>query len=277
MDLAKILTELSSYAAGIGRQREEVETTQQDSRALQEKSIEALGQIGDMKVKADQMDSAQKLEMENRKQAVASTFGVDMRDPDNRIAYLARQQADELDAALAQSRRASELNQQGFFDDPLSYMVQRPFAFRHEAEAEAAGKRANLLDKAIDDLNTQAQQSVQTQKAINTEFTIDEAENNARMVRMQADEAIRAAQINKNLAYIQDLKTLQGLDKNQLDAYSEAYKLKNHEREFQMRMEEMRANRELRSKAKKTEEETLTYAFEKRSEEHTSELQSHSS
>lgn len=263
MDLAQILSNLSSYAANLGGQKEIVQAEVNKNQQIRQQSVDALSQIGDLKVEADRMDSAQKLEMEKRKQAVAGAFNVDMLDPNNRVAYLARQQAAELDAALAQSRRASELLDMNIFDNPLSYMVERPFAFKHAQEATAAQARANMLDKAIDDLNTQAQQSVQTQKAINTEFTIEEAQNQAQMVRMQADEAIRIAQLNKSNAYIQDLKTLQGFGKAELDAYAEAYKLRRHEEEFNMRMEEMRANREARLKGKHTEEEALAYGLEK--------------
>ena len=263
MDLAQILTQLSSYAAGIGKEKEIVQAEVNKNQQIRQQSVDALSEIGDLKVEADRMDSAQKLEGEKRKAAVASAFNVDMLDPTNRVAYLAREQAAELDASLAQSRRASELLNMNIWESPLSYMVERPFAFRHAAEAEAAKGRANMIDKAIDDLNTQAQQSVQTQKAINTEFTIDEAENQARMVRMQADEAVRMAQLNKSNAYISDLKTLQGLDKAQLDAYTESYKLKNHEAEFRARMEELKANREARAKTKKSEEETWAGMFER--------------
>jgi len=250
MDLAQILTGISEYAAGVGQQKEQVKVAQASNQDLAQQSIDAIGQIGDMKVQADRMNSEQALENENRKRAVASAFNVDMLDPENRIAALARQQAAEVDLALSQSRRASELNQMNIFDDPLSYMVQRPFAYRHAAEASAAAGRVQILDKAIDDLNTQAQQSVKTQQAINTEFTIDEAENNAKLVRMQADEAVRAAQMNKNITYSQDLKTLQGFDKAQLDSYIEGFKLKRHEQEFQANMEERRARTELMRKAK---------------------------
>lgn len=263
MDLAQILTGISEYAAGVGQQKKQVKVAQASNQDLAQQSIEAIGRIGDMKVQADKMNSEQALENENRKRAVASAFNVDMLDPENRIAALARQQAAEVDLALSQSRRASELNQMNIFDDPLSYMVQRPFAYRHAAEASAAAGRVQILDSAIDKLNTQAQQSVKTQAAINTEFTVAEAENQAKLVRMQADEAVRAAQMNKNISLIQDLKTLQGLDKQSLDAYTDAYKLKRHEQEFQARMEEMRLNREARGKAKKTEEEAQVYAFEK--------------
>ena len=263
MDLAQILTQLSSFAANAGGARDAAAAEVQQKQQVQQQSIDALKEIGDLQVEANRMDAQQKLKMEDRKAAVSSAFNVDMTDPNNRIAYLARQQADEIDASLARSRRASELLDTNIFEDPLSYMVERPFAFRHQQAAEAHKGRAQLLDKAIDDLNTQAQQSVLTQKAINQEFTIDEAENQARLVKLQAEEAIRAAQINKSNTYIQDLKTLQGFDKTQLDAHAEAYKLRRHEQEFQMRMEEMRANREARMKSKQTEAEALTYAFEK--------------
>lgn len=263
MDLAQILGQLSSFAANIGGQKEAVQQQVQQNQQIRQASVDALSEIGDLQVEANRMESAQKLEGEKRKKAVADAFNVDMLDPTNRVAYLAREQAAELDASLAQSRRASELLNMNVFDNPLSYMVERPFAFKHAQEAEAAKGRANMLDKAIDDLNMQAQQSVQTQKAINTEFTIDEAENQAKLVRMQADEAIRVAQLNKSNAYISDLKTLQGLDKAALDAHTEAYKIKNHEREFQMRMDELRANREARAKLKQTEEEAQIYAYEK--------------
>ena len=263
MDLATILQDISGYVAGVTKQTDTVRENVQQNRDLRQEGVDALQRVGELKQQQDASDSEKKLQMENRKQAVADTFNVDILNPENRLAVLARQQADEIDAALAQSRRASELNTMNIFDSPLEYMVQRPFAYRNAQESEAAAKRAVLLDKAIDDLNTQTQQSVLTQKAINKEFTVADAARNAEMVKLTAEEAVRAAKINSNVAYFQDLDSLRKLDKDGLQMSIEAYKLKRHEEEFQARMAEMAAAREARKKQKFSEEEQLQYQYER--------------
>jgi hypothetical protein len=263
MDLAQILQDISGYVAGVTTQTNTVKSNVQQNQELRQQGVDALQRVGELKQEQDASESEKKLKMEERKAAVAQTFDVDILNPDNRLAILARQQADEIDAALAHSRRASELNTMNIFDSPLEYMVQRPFAYRNAAEAEAAGKRAVLLDKAIDDLNQQAQQSVLTQKAINQEFTLADAARNAEMVKMDAEQAIRVARINSNQAYFQDLESLRKLDKDGLQMSIEAYKLKRHEEEFQARMAEMKAAREARAKQKFSEEEQLAYQYER--------------
>lgn len=263
MDLAQILTDISGYVAGVTKQNTTVQENVQQNRDLRQESIDALGRIGELKQQQDASESAKKLELEKRKAAVADTFNVDILNPENRLAVLARQQADEVDNALAHSRRASELNTMNIFDSPLEYMVQRPFAYRNAAESEAAAKRATLLDKSIDDLNAQAQASMQTQKAINQEFTTADAARNAQMVQMQAAEAVRVAKINSNAAYFQELESIRKLDKDGLQMSIEAYKLKRHEEEFQARMAEMKAAREARAKQKLSEQEQLQQAYER--------------
>lgn len=263
INLASILTDIAGYVSGVTKQTDTVRGNVEQNRDLRQESIGALEKIGELKQEQDASESKKKLEMEQRKKAVADTFNVDILNPENRLAVLARQQAEEIDAALTQSRRASELNTMNIFDSPLEYMVQRPFAYRNAQEAVAANERAKILDKAIDDLNSQAQQSVQTQKAINQEFTVADAERNAQMVKLSAEEAIRAARINSNQAYAQDLEALRKLDKDGLQMTVEAYKLKRHEEEFQARMAEMRAAREARAKQKLSEEETHRYMFER--------------
>lgn len=263
VDLATILQDISGYVAGVTKQTDTVRENVQQNRDLRQEGVDALQRVGELKQQQDASESEKKLQMENRKQAVADTFNVDILNPENRLAVLARQQADEIDTALAQSRRASELNTMNIFDSPLEYMVQRPFAYRNAQESEAAAKRAVILDKAIDDLNTQTQQSVLTQKAINKEFTVADAARNAEMVKLTAEEAVRAAKINSNVAYFQDLESLRKLDKDGLQMSIEAYKLKRHEEEFQARMAEMAAAREARKKQKFSEEEQLQYQYER--------------
>jgi len=197
--------------------------------------------------------------MEQRKKATAEAFGVDMLDPENRIAMLAREQAASVDEYLVRSKRAAELADTSLFGSPLEYMIARPFTNRHVNAAQAAAERATVIDKSITDLNQQSQATVITQKAINEELTADEAAKRAQLVSLKADEAVRAATINRNTAYLADLKALRGLDEEQLKWSAEAYKLNRHEQEFQARMAEVQANRTARKEAKKGAADEMSY------------------
>lgn len=263
MDLAQILTGISDYVTQVGDNKDSAKTALQNNADLRQQGIESLAKAGELSTKLAVDDLQQQLVMESRKKATAAAFQTDILDPDNRIAILARQQAAELDAALTQSRRASELNNMNIFDSPLEYLVARPFAHRNAKEAEAATTRYNLLDKAIGDLNKQTQSTIKTQEAINEQLTVDEIGRRAQLAELQAGEAVRAAKMAANQAYVNDLKTLQSFDEEQLRYTTEAYKLSRHEQEFNARMEEMKANREARAAIKRTAEENLQYQFQR--------------
>jgi hypothetical protein len=199
--------------------------------------------------------------MERRKAVTADTFGVDILDPENRIAMLAREQAASIDEYLTRSARAAKLSDMGMFDNPLEYMVARPFTARHQNAATNAAERANTIDKAITDLNQQSQATLVTQKAINEELTADEAAAKAQLISLKADEAIRVAKMNRNTAYLADLKTLRGMDEEQLKLAAEGYKLLRHEQDFNARMAEVQANREARKTAAKGAADELEHVM----------------
>lgn len=262
-DLSSILGGISQYLQEVGANRTAAEGALTENQDIRQQGVEALMQAATLESELAKTDMDQALKMEERKKASAAAFGTDILDPNNRIAVLARQQAEEVDLALAESRRASELIGQNIFDSPLSYLVQRPFAHRHVAASEAAKGRAQILDKAITDINQQTQSTIQTQAAINEQLSIDEAGQRAQLAALKAQDAVRAAQIATNSAYVNDLKVLQGFDEEKLKYATEAYKLQRHEQEFQARMAEMKANREARAQAKRTEEENLRYMFDR--------------
>ena len=259
MDLAQILTGINSYVNSVGVDKANTADLLTQNAELRQKSIEAMGTAAQLEQEANAHDIQQALTMEKRKKAVADAFGVDMLDPNNRVAMLAREQAATIDEYLAQTSRAAELMQMNIFDDPLQYMVQRPFVARNIQAAAAAKDKAAVIDKAIMDLNQQSQASVQTQAAINENLNADEAEKRAQILKIKAEDAIRAAQIGKNDALVKDIKTLQGMTEEQLRWAAEAWKLKRHDEEFRMRMEEARAAREARAKEKKSTEDQYQY------------------
>ena len=259
MDLAQILTGINSYVNSVGVDKANTADLLTQNAELRQKSIEAMGTAAQLEQEANAHDIQQALTMEKRKKAVADAFGVDMLDPNNRVAMLAREQAATMDEYLAQTSRAAELMQMNIFDDPLQYMVQRPFVARNIQAAAAAKDKAAVIDKAIMDLNQQSQASVQTQAAINENLNADEAEKRAQILKIKAEDAIRAAQIGKNDALVKDIKTLQGMTEEQLRWAAEAWKLKRHDEEFRMRMEEARAAREARAKEKKSTEDQYQY------------------
>lgn len=258
-DLAEILGTISQYIKGIGQDKQTTQGMIDDNEKLRQQGVEALKTAATLEEDLAKTDLQQKLEMESRKKATAQTFGVDILDPNNRIAMLAREQAAAIDESLARSSRANELLDLNYFDNPLEYMAIRPFAGRHQEAAARSATKAQLLDKAITDLNQQAQATVQTQAAITTELTNDEAAKRAELARLKADEAVRVASVNRNNAYLEDLQRLRSLDGEAIKWNAEAYKLKRHEQEFNARMAEMAAARKERAEKKKQEKDDLNY------------------
>lgn len=220
----------------------------QQNAQLRNQGVEALIKSTQLEAELAQTDLTQQLEMEKRKRATAEAFGTDILDPNNRIAYLAREQAAAQDEWLAKSKRADQLLNTGLFDNPLVYLVSRPFTGRVIESAGLAKERMNGLDKAITDINQQTQTTVQTQKVLNEELSLDEAAQRAELVKLKADQVIYAAQVQANEAGFKDFKSV--------------YELDRHEREFNARMEEMRANREARAAAKAAEKATLDEQME---------------
>lgn len=237
-DLANIISQLSQYSGTLGNEALQGVAQNID---LRKQVVDATTKAANIEVDLTQYDLQQQLEMESRKKAAGQAFGSDILDPDNRVAMLAREQAAAQDEWLAKSKRSTELLDMGFFDSPLEYMVARPFTNRVIESATIAKERMIGLDKAIQDVNQGTQQTIQTQKALNTELTIEEAAQRAELVKFKANATIAAAQIQANEAGFKDFKTV--------------YELDRHEREFSARMAEMAANREARAEAKKAAQE----------------------
>lgn len=263
MDLSSILNSIAGFQSQLAGDREKASASLEDNAVLRQDGIQALQTAANLKSEIDTADLNQQLELEARKKATAATFNVDILNPENRIAMLAREQAASVDDYLAKSARASELTSMSLLDSPLEYMISRPFAGAIQSQAEASKNRAMVIDKAIGDLNQQTQQTMQTQKAITTELTMEEAAARAQLTKLTAEDAIRVAKMNSNTAYLNDLKVLRGLDEQSLSYQLKAFEVYRHDKEYNARMEEMRANREARNKAKKDEKAGLDYYLEK--------------
>ena len=260
-DLATILSSISNMGQQLATDKAATQPILAENQQLREDAVKAAETSGRLESDVANIDAQQALTMERRKKATAEAFGVDMLDPENRVAMLAREQAASVDEYLTRSARAAQLSDMGLFDNPLEYMVARPFTARHQNAASAAANRANVIDKAITDLNQQAQATVVTQKAINEELSEAEAAAKAQLISLKADEAVRAARLTRNTAYLADLKTMRGMDEEQLKLSAEGYKLVRHEQEFNARMAEVQANRAARKESKKTADEELSYVM----------------
>lgn len=232
-DLANIISQLSQYSGTLGN--DALQGVAQN-RDLRQQVVDATTKAAGIEVDLAQMDLQQQLEMESRKKATASAFGSDILDPENRIAYLAREQAAAQDEWLEKNKKATRLLDMGFFDSPLEYMVSRPFTNRVIESATLSRERMIGLDKAIEDVNKGTQQTVQTQKALNTELTVEEAAQRAELVKFNADKVIAAAQIQANEAGFKDFKTV--------------YELDRAERKFAADMERHREDMALKREAK---------------------------
>lgn len=243
-DLANIISQLSQYSGTLGNEALQGVAQNID---LRKQVVDATTKAANIEVDLTQYDLQQQLEMESRKKAAGQAFGSDILDPDNRVAMLAREQAAAQDEWLAKSKRSTELLDMGFFDSPLEYMVARPFTNRVIESATIAKERMIGLDKAIQGVNQGTQQTIQTQKALNTELTIQEAAAKAELVKIKADQVIAAAQIQANEAGFKDFKTVYELDRAE----------RKFAADMQRHREDMALRRELKKKEKEGEDEQL--------------------
>lgn len=257
-NLADVLSAVADFQQNLMGDKATTAKTLEENQALQQQQIDSTKQVLANATAQSELESAQKLEMEKRKKATAQVFGTDILDPNNRIAVLAREQQAAQDEFIQNSRRAAELKDITLTESPLDYFLARPFAFRHDEAAVAAAGKAQFIDKAIMDINQQTQATVQTQTAINQTFTADMAARKLENLALTAAEQVRTLKMNQNVSYLNDLKTLRGMDEASIKNSIDAYKLVRHEQEFNARMEEMAAAREARKAAGKQEKLALT-------------------
>lgn len=256
-NLADVLSQASEFQNLIRSDEAKVKQTQEQTQALKQEQVSAAEKMIGISVDQARIEGEQKLQFEDRKKATAAAFGTDILSPENRLAYLAREQAAAVDETIANSKRASELRDMNLFDSPLDYLMARPFAGRNDAAAANASDRAAFIDKSIDNLNAQTQATVQSQKAIQETWNKDQQANQLEMVANTAAEAVRNLKITQNTGYINDLKVLRGMSEEDIKNSTNAYTLGRHEQEFQARMADHAANRDARIAAKKADASNL--------------------
>lgn len=257
-NLADIMTQAAEFQTLLRGDTAKAKVSQEESQALRNEQINAADTMVKLSVEQARTEGEQKLETAKRAKATGEAFGVDILDPNNRIAYLASEQAAAVDSAIYNSKRAEALRDTSLFDSPLEYMMARPFADRNDQAAAEAAKRVTLIDKSIDDLNTQAQATVKTQASIQEAWTTEMQATALEQVALTAAQNVRQLKLNQNTAYITDLKTLQGMEADQIKVGVDSYKLVRHEQEFNARMEELAASREARKASAKGEKVALS-------------------
>lgn len=253
LDLASILGQIGDLQSVLRGDQKQVEKTVEQNQALRSEQINAATSMIGNTVEQARIEGDQKLRMEERKAATARAFGTDILDPDNRLAYLASEQAAALDDAIANSKRAAELRDTTLFSNPLEYLVNRPFATRNDDAAAAAKIRADIIDKGIDDLNTQSQSTIQTQAAINQTFTAEQQKLQLEAVAATAADKVRQLQLQQNTQYLNELKVLREVPIEVIRQGVTGYNLQATAEQRALVLEESRLNREARLAAKKTE------------------------
>lgn len=231
-NLADILAQAGEMQSIIRGDTKKAEQTQEQTQALREEQVQSAKSMSDLSVDQARIEGNQKLQLEARKKATMDTFGVDILDPENRIAYLAREQAAAVDESIANSKRAAALRNTSLYDSPLEYLMARPFASRNDLAAENATQRAVVIDKAIDDLNSQVQSTSTTNKAVQEAWTVDQQTNHLSQVALTAADAVRTLKINQNTALISDLKVLRDMKAEDIKNSTSAYVLKRQAEQF---------------------------------------------
>jgi hypothetical protein len=256
-NLADILAQAGEMQSIIRGDTKKTEQTQEQTQALREEQVQAAQSMVGLSVDQARIEGKQKLQLEARKKATMDTFGVDILDPENRIAYLAREQAAAVDETIANSKRAAELRNTSLYDSPLEYLMARPFASRNDLAAENATQRAVVIDKALDDLNNQVQSTVKTQAAIQEAWTVDQQTNHLSQIALTAADKVRQLQINQNTAYTNDLKVLRDMGAEDIKNSTNAYTLKRQAEQFDAIRAEHRAALEARKSTKKADAANL--------------------
>lgn len=260
-NLADILSQISNFQDVLRESQGRTETTVEDTQRLRTEQIDAAGKVLSNTLDQTAIENQQKLQMEQRKKKTAEAFGTDILDPQNRIAFLAREQQIAQDEALYNSKRAAELRDTNLYDSPLDYMLARPFATRNDQAAADANQRAAMLNSNLNDINAATQATVKTQSMIQETFTADQAALALEAAKLSAEDKIRTLRMNQNSAYLNDLKTLREVPAEQIRQATNGYTLLRHEQEFQARMAALAEERAARAAAKKEEKLGLTEAM----------------
>lgn len=242
--LAGILEQISGLQAQLHGDVDEGKRTVEDNVALGKEQAAAAIKLGELATNQAQYTTEQKLDMEARKKATRETFNVDILNPENQLAYLAREQNAAVRESIENSKRAATLRDTGLFESPLEYLIMRPFATENDAAAKGAADRAVVIDKAIDNLNQQATSTVATQAAIQETYTKEQQALELERVAVEATSAAAKVQMSINQSHLADIRTLREMSVAEVGQAVNGYNLKRQAEEHSARMAELKANRE---------------------------------
>lgn len=246
VDLAGILSSIAELQQGMRGDASTERATVEQNQALRDEQLGAAQTLMNLSIEQAQVEGDQRLQLEQRKKATAEAFGTDILQPGNRIAYLAQEQAAAVDEVIYNSKRAATLREASLFDSPLEYLMARPFAGENDAAAEAAKQRAVVIDKAIDDINTQTQSTVTTQKAIQETFTKEQQALQLQQLSATASQKVAELRLGQNKDALADLETLRRAPLKDIELSVTSYNLVKSERDHKEMMAERAENRALR-------------------------------
>jgi hypothetical protein len=252
--LQQMLQGLAGARAGIEKDSAKLNDAQVENEIVRDAMLQASQQMGQLSQEQAAIDTSQALELQKRVKAVADTFGLDMLNPDNRIAMLVRERDAAIDDSLTNSKRAAQLASTNMFDSPFEYLIERPFLGENLRAASASQQKAEFITKAIADTQALANSSIETQKAINTSFTEEEAKIQSQILSIKAADVTRQLQLKQNQELIGDLEAMQKMRAADINLLNVGYQAKRHEDEFLMRREQYRQQQGDRAAAKKVDQ-----------------------
>jgi hypothetical protein len=243
-DVSELMAGIADTQASLNEYSDQYAAAYMQARELSDLQIADAMRAGDLAGVVQAANSAQKLQFEERKQATGALFGTDILDPNNQIAILAQQQKDTFDAAMQKKAEVDRLGSMNFFEGPLDYLFGASQIKSQMAEYNSLAEKNNMLEQRISILNQQTQSTVQTQKALTTEYSKEEAAAELELTSLKARQAVAALRAGQNKAQMDQITYMKGMTKDNLALDVQAYSIKTSHDQYvaqQKIQEEQRA------------------------------------
>ncbi len=243
-DLHSILQNFAATIKGVQEDKVATKETQSEDQELRQAATDASKIVADLANQQFAIDASQDLQLQERNRIAGQLFGTDLTDPAAQTAVLARARQAEIEKFMGESAYAESLLNVDPLASPLQYFLQRPFVQRNlDAAATAAGK-AEQMGKFIQTLQNDTRNAVETNKAINTQFTAKEAEIAGAIKKLEGEGLIRAAKLVQNKEMLSDMEQLRRMSAEELKLGVDAYNLQATADQRALVNEQRRAMRE---------------------------------
>jgi hypothetical protein len=246
-DVGDILTSIQNHQFDMNQIAVQEAAAYMQQRDLYNESLAASLRAGDLNGVITAADNSQALALEQRKQTVGAMFGVDVLDPNNQIAVLARQQDELHKALMAQQELITSTQTTHLFDDPMKAIIGRSMLGMEVQKLKGLEAQDKMVGARINELNQQAQSTLQTQKALNAEFSKEEAAAKLELQSLQAGEAARAIRMNQSKLTMSELERMRTMKGNEFKTELDRFKIIRDE---QLHKENLKDKEELRKRQK---------------------------